>query len=260
MPAVVIIHGAWHPPYFYDELVSSLHVKGFNIVQCPRLPSASESLPLPPNANLAGDTATVRSVVKTLVDEGQDVIVLMHSYGGVVGGNSLDGLLSPQRRAQGLRGGVLHLIYMAAFVIPPGTALDTPFDGQMMPWLEEDTTNDIIHMKDARHAFYAHIESDEEAQKWLEMTVLCPASTLKDQQEYAPYEHVGHGVDATYLVCSRDKELTSPVQEGMASLLGESRRMEYCDAGHCCMLGGYAPLVADVVERACKASYARVAT
>ncbi|KAK5175280.1 uncharacterized protein LTR77_000418 [Saxophila tyrrhenica] len=256
-PAVVLCHGAWHIPRHYADVVTHLNSKGFTRVHVPRLPSATDTLPLPPTANLAHDTAEIRSTIQALVEEGQQVVLLMHSYGGVVGSNALDGLLWPQRQAKGLPGGVIHLIYMAAFVIPAGTSLTTPFEGEMMPWLTEDTENGIIHMNDPRHAFYEHIESDAEAQEWLDMTVLCPSSVVRDTLQCAPYERIGQGVDATYLVCSQDKELTVPVQEAMATLLGDTRTMEYCDAGHCVMLG-YAETIADVVGRAYQRSRVRL--
>lgn len=256
-PAIVIVHGAWHIPAHYQEVVDQVNQKGYADVHCPRLPSATETLPLPVTANLEHDTATIQSTIKSLVDDGRDVVVLMHSYGGVAGNNAMDGLLAPQRKALKLPGGVVHLVYMAAFVQPAGSRLVDPFNGQMMPWLDEDVQNEIVHMQDARHAFYEHVESDEEAQKWLDMTVMCPASVVKDAQTYAPYEHVGHGVDATYLVCSRDKELKVPIQEAMASLLGPTVRIEYSDAGHCCMIG-YGETIASVVDRAWKTSKERI--
>ena len=256
-PSVVIVHGAWHTPEHYQEVVGHLNRNGFDDVQCPRLPSATETLPLPATANLEHDTIVIKNTIKLLVEAGRDVVVLMHSYGGVAGNNSLDGLLEPQRKARGLTGGVTHLVYTAAFVQHAGSRLVDPFDGNMMPWLDEDVENDIIHMQDPRHAFYEHVESDREAQNWLEMTVLCPASVVKDIQTYAPYEHIGHGVDVTYLVCNRDKELKGPIQEGMATLLGPTRRMEYCDAGHCCMIG-YGKVIADVVDGAWNANVENV--
>ena len=216
---------------------------------CPRLPSATEILPLPATANLEHDTALIRDTLKFLANSGRDILVLMHSYGGVVGTNALENLLAAQRRSQGLFGGVKHIVYMAAFVQPAGTRLTDPFNGNPPPWLDEDTEKDIVHMQTPRHAFYGHIESDNEAQNWLDMTVMCPSSVLRDAQSYAPYEYVGHGLDATYLVCSRDKELNAQVQEGMATLLGPDRHMEHCDAGHCCMIG-YGSVIADVMDRA----------
>lgn len=248
-PAIVIVHGAWHTPQHYQQVVSHLIDHGFKDVHCPRLPSAFDKLPLPPTANLKHDTLEIKQKIQGLVNQDKNVIVLMHSYGGVVGGNALEDLLAPQRQTKGLKGGVIHIIYMSAFVQPAGSRLVDPFNGQMPPWMDEDIENDIVHMQNPRQAFYNHVESDAEAQKWLDLTVFCPASVVKDIQSYAPYAWVGKGVDGTYLVCRREKELTEVVQEGMASLLGESRRMEYCDAGHCCMIG-YGELIAGVVERA----------
>lgn len=256
-PSIVIVHGAWHIPQHYQEVVQELNGQGFKDVYCPRLPSAVDALPPPATANLKHDTLEIRQTIERLVEKERDVIVLMHSYGGVVGANALDGLLAPQRREKGFKGGVAHLVYMAAFVQPAGACLVDPFNGEMPPWIVEDTTNGIMHMKDPRRAFYNHVESDAEAQKWLDMNVLCPTSVLRDRQTYDPYEWIGKGVDATYLVVRREEELTPAVQEGMASLLGESRRMEYCDAGHCCMIG-YGKTISEVVKRAWEHSEKRI--
>ncbi|KAK3056941.1 hypothetical protein LTR09_001979 [Extremus antarcticus] len=241
-PAVVLVHGSWHIPEHYQETVDAIRSKGFKDVYCPHLPSSTTTLPLPATANLAHDTAEIRSVIQSLVDSGSQVILLMHSYGGIVGTNALSTLLYPQRRAAGLPGGVTHLIYLASFVLPLGTSLSTPWGDTLMPWLTEDVEDGVIHMKDPRNAFYAHIESDAEAQKWLDLTVLCPKSVIRDCLEYVPYE---------------DKELKVEVQQGMAELLGEARTMEYCDAGHCAMLG-YGETIADVVWRASRRTEARL--
>lgn len=249
MAAIVIVPGAWHVPEHYADLLASLKSRGYD-AHCPRLPTATTTLPLPSSATLADDTAVVRSQVQTLIDDGQKVILLMHSYGGIVGTGSLDALLWPQRQSKGLAGGVVGLIYMAAFVIPAGTCLNTPFGGgDNVPFLDYDTENDTISMQDARNAFYGHVESDEEAQKWLGLCTLAPAQINRDVLQWVPYEYIGKGVDATYLVCRRDLNLPTGLQEGMATLLGETSRMEYCDAGHCAMIG-YAEEIVRVIEGA----------
>lgn len=69
------------------------------------------------------------------------------------------------------------------------------------------------------------------------MTVLCPASLMRAAQFHAHTEHIGDGLDATYLVCRRDAELNTKMQEAIASILGEARRPEYCDGGRCAMIG-----------------------
>lgn len=77
----------------------------------------------PPNADLYTDSDIVRSYVSSLVRAGRTVVALLHSYGGQVGSNALVGLGLADRAAQGLPGGVSHLVYMAAFAVPEGTAM-----------------------------------------------------------------------------------------------------------------------------------------
>ena len=256
-PAVIIAHGSWHAPEHYQEVVDYLQHNGLEDVHCPQLPSQTSTITAPSTANLEHDTIVLRETIQPLVDQGRYVIVLMHSYGGIAGGNSLDGFLPPQRTAPKQKGGVVHLVYMAAFCLPLGSSVSDPFGGKTAPWLKEDVDNGVIHMIDPRHTFYSHIESDAEAQKWLDKMVYCATVISREPQNFVPYDYIGAGVDATYLVCERDKSLSVPAQEEMASLLGDSRRMEYCDAGHCCMIG-YGETIAKVVDRAWRVSELRL--
>jgi pimeloyl-ACP methyl ester carboxylesterase len=119
-PAIVVIHGGCHVPDSYNDLKVALEAAGYD-VYVPRLPSINGSRP--PDADLSDDTKLVRSLVKGLLDEGRDVVALMHSYGGQVGSNALYGLGLESRSAQGLEGGVSHLIYMTAHALPEGLAM-----------------------------------------------------------------------------------------------------------------------------------------
>lgn len=247
--AIVIVHGSWHTPQHYSRLVEALKAKGFDNIYCPRLASAVESLPLPPTANLAHDTLTIRQRVESLADAAHPILVVMHSYGGVVGDNALSDLLWSQRQAAGKPGGVVHLVYAAAFIIPAGTSLLTPFNGEMLPWLKEDATSRTVEMLDPRTSFYSDVDDDDEAQKLLDTLVLCPASVVRDETSSDPYESVGKGLDATYLVCMNDYRMTTAGQEAMASLLGEERVMYYCEAGHCPMVT-QPGVIAEIVREA----------
>ena len=245
----MISHGAWHTPEHYADLVDQLHTAGFSKVLCPQHLSATTVLPFPESATLDHDTSQMHQIVKQVVEDGHPVILLMHSWGGVVGNNASDGLLWPQRQAQGLPGGIVHLVYFSAFVMPAGTNMVAPFSGNIPPWIDEDPETHAIAFKDLKTACYNHIQDDAVAQYWLDKTVLCPGRLLRDVQTFAPYEYIGSGLDATYLVLRDDYELKSYIQEGMATLLGESRRMEYLDSGHCAMIGN-AKEIADVVKQA----------
>jgi len=52
----------------------------------PALPSANTS---PPTVTLYDDAKLIRSEVGNLVEEGKDVVVVMHSYGGIVGSEAI---------------------------------------------------------------------------------------------------------------------------------------------------------------------------
>ncbi|KAI1486252.1 hypothetical protein F5X96DRAFT_655958 [Biscogniauxia mediterranea] len=47
----------------------------------------------------------------------------MHSYGGVVGTNAVAGLARKDRQAENLPGGVVHLFYLASFMLAQGQTM-----------------------------------------------------------------------------------------------------------------------------------------
>ena len=85
------------------------------------------------------DAAVIRAEATKLVEAGKDVIVLMHSYGGVVGTEAIhEDLSKSSRQAKGLSGGVTSLLYMCAFVLPVGASLGTAFGGQLPPFIKTE--------------------------------------------------------------------------------------------------------------------------
>jgi pimeloyl-ACP methyl ester carboxylesterase len=63
----------------------------------------------------------IRSELTKLVEDlGKDVMVVMHSYGGIVGTEAVhESLAKKAREGKVLPGGVLGLLYMCAFLLPP---------------------------------------------------------------------------------------------------------------------------------------------
>jgi len=119
-PKILVIGGGWHTPHSYAKLTEQLKSAGHE-VHIPALPSTNGSRP--PSADLYSDTEHVRSIAKDLVDKGDELVVLMHSYGEQVGTNALYGLGLETRKKEGLAGGVSHLIYLTAYAIPEGKAM-----------------------------------------------------------------------------------------------------------------------------------------
>lgn len=51
--------------------------------------------------------------------------MLLHSYGGAVGTDAVEGLTFFDRKASGQqpKGGVIHLLYLCAYILPPGSSI-----------------------------------------------------------------------------------------------------------------------------------------
>lgn len=93
------------------------------------LPSASRNGTETP-ATLEDDANAFTKTIRPLVDQGKHVVVLGHSYGGMVASQLPLDLSEEHRRANGLQGGIVRLIYLAAIVLPVGKSL---VDDQGMP-------------------------------------------------------------------------------------------------------------------------------
>jgi pimeloyl-ACP methyl ester carboxylesterase len=91
-PTILAIGGGWHTPQSYSALTEQLELFGYDL-HVPTLPSMNGSRP--PNADLITDTDHIRSVAEGLVNEGHNIVVFMHSYGGQVGTNALHGASGP---------------------------------------------------------------------------------------------------------------------------------------------------------------------
>ncbi|KAK7740578.1 hypothetical protein SLS53_005423 [Cytospora paraplurivora] len=122
-PVLVLVPGAWTPPQSYHKLVSLLEGAPYNFtVHVPAL--ASNNGAQPPNT-FEADVAGVRATIEPLVAAGEDVILLLHSYGGAVGSSAVAGLSRKARAANGLPGGVAHLVYISAYLLAEG---QSPWD------------------------------------------------------------------------------------------------------------------------------------
>ena len=88
-----------------------------------------------PPKDLSADIANIRSVLATLVDqEGKDVVMVMHSFGGVPGSASVPGFEKTKRMKEEKVGGVIAILYIAAFAIPKGTTVRGALGGTYPEW------------------------------------------------------------------------------------------------------------------------------
>lgn len=119
-PTVLVIPGSFSRARFYDPTLD--HLKSLGITSIAHeLPSASHEPPQPA-ATLADDAAYFNTEALRLLDRGKDVIVLGHSYGGMVATECMKGL--KEKSAEG-KGKVLGLVYLTALIPKKGETSQT---------------------------------------------------------------------------------------------------------------------------------------
>jgi hypothetical protein len=139
-PTVLFIPGAWHLPDVFEDTRAALAARGF--------PSVAVGLPAigaePPTKGLKDDTVAVHQEIGRLSDESKQVVVVGHSYGGMVGAGAVKGLGFAERQKAGKNGGVIMLVYMAAFVAKSGTSLLDMLGGKWLPWMKLDVSTSLF--------------------------------------------------------------------------------------------------------------------
>lgn len=131
-PVILLIPGAWHQGWLYDIVAEKLRAVGYQAEGITLL-SAGGS----PSATACDDANHIRDAyLNRLVAEGKEVIIYMHSYGGVPGTECVKGFARKDLAAQGKKGGVISLIYQSALIVPAGVSVQSflpgEFEGSMI--------------------------------------------------------------------------------------------------------------------------------
>lgn len=136
-PAIVIAHGAWHVPAHYEPMAKPLREAGYEVI-VPKHQSIGRDSD-PGNA-LQKDAAAVADILRQQLSSGKDVILVMHSYGGISGSDAVGMLYEGQNGAPG-PGRLLRLVYLAAHILPKGEAFLG--SGRSVPNIEKNEVTQI---------------------------------------------------------------------------------------------------------------------
>lgn len=120
-PAILLIPGSFSIAAMYYPLQDMLVAQGHE-VYVNTLPSASRNAPEPP-ASLSDDASFFSNLIGKIADQGKEIIVLGHSYGGLVASESAKGLSKVERCARGQEGGIVRIIFLAAIVLQEGQSV-----------------------------------------------------------------------------------------------------------------------------------------
>lgn len=125
-PTFVLVPGAWHRPAYFDQIRAYLSEHGY--------PSVAVATPTvgsdPPATTMGVDIDAIEAAVRKVLDGGDDVILLMHSYGGGPGSAAAGRIAESGGGGSGGdgKGRIKRLVYVAAFVPIEGKPLGSPAD------------------------------------------------------------------------------------------------------------------------------------
>ena len=118
-PTVVLVAGAWHQAKVFDTVVTILEAQGYP-VQAVGLLSAGG----PTSTTVEEDAIHLRkTVLDDLIAQDKEIVLVLHSFAGIPGGESVKGLTRKDRASQGRAGGIISLVYMAAWMFPIGQSV-----------------------------------------------------------------------------------------------------------------------------------------
>ncbi|KAI2884114.1 hypothetical protein CBS76997_8124 [Aspergillus niger] len=137
LPIIVIVPGAFGTPQGFERLLPHLTEAGY-ATHPGSYPSCNPSDPA--NVSSPQDIAHLRDnvLLPLLNEEGKDVVIIAHSYGGVVAGGAARGLAKGTRTAQGQSTGVIGLIYVVGNITLDGESLFNAVGGAYPPFIKVD--------------------------------------------------------------------------------------------------------------------------
>lgn len=125
-PTFVLVPGAWHRPGYFAQIRAYLSEKGYPSVAV-ATPSVGSD---PPATTMGVDIDAVEAAVRKVLDGGDDVVLLMHSYGGGPGSEAAGRIAEEVLKNGGVpgegKGRIKRLVYVAAFVPIEGQPMGSP--------------------------------------------------------------------------------------------------------------------------------------
>lgn len=216
LPTLVFVPGSWHNPICYDPVIKLLQPK-FKCTSV-TLPSTAGN----PAATSKEDLEAAGSAISSETAAGCNVVVIAHSYGGMVGNSAVKGFTpDTTSQTQTPTGCVIGIILIASGFTLTGLSFMDPFFGRPPPsWRVNSDTGYAELVTPPRELFY-HDLPEKEAESWVSQLTTQSVKALFESGEYT---YAGwRDVPTWYIGTIEDRGLPVLVQRmqvGMARELG----------------------------------------
>ncbi|KAJ9295458.1 hypothetical protein DTO271G3_5914 [Paecilomyces variotii] len=236
-PTFVLVHGGWQGPSLWTYVIPLLERAGYATYPVTLVSPDSD----PPVEDFTADVEVVRRAIDTLLECGKDVVLVLFSYAGYVGCEALKSFHDEQSTplqnaaqntgpdgggvdkksakktdlpswfARPRRGKILHIAFIASYIVAPGMTLWSPRKGDSLPGMENK--DGVIRILDGPDRFFSDLPRPI-AEFWATKLRSQPIRSFYSRFTYPAYLYY----PTSYLACVDDKALAYKVQERMAKL------------------------------------------
>ncbi|KAJ2983311.1 hypothetical protein NQ176_g774 [Zarea fungicola] len=218
-PTLVLLPGAWHLASTLAGFVEELKARGY--------PAEAHTLRSVGNAaaTVADDVLHIRSILLSHIEQGKDVILIVHSFAGYGGSEAIEGLHKRTRAAKGEVGGLVGGIWLAAFMppqpdLPPREWIKLDVSRLAIYTIPNGTLTirqakaGLLHVSNAVDIFYGDcdVNTAKECEKILQGHSLLACSRPKVKRGWADAAWEG---SRGYILCLQDKAIEEAVQRDM---------------------------------------------
>jgi pimeloyl-ACP methyl ester carboxylesterase len=205
-PHLLLVHGAWHGPWCFDDLVAVLAADDWT-VHAIALPSTGSS-----TAGLTDDAAAVAA---WLAAHPEPTLVVGHSYGGVV-----------VTEGAAAAGNAVGVAYLTAAQLDVGEAVWTDYTSpeEVPPWIIVDAEAGVTTAVNAAEILYGDCPPAVAEASIARLRPQSLASFMTRQSRAAWRDR-----PSAYLICEQDKCLLPEVQEAVSA---RSQYIERLPASH----------------------------
>ena len=218
-PTLLMLHGSWHSYETWQRLTPLLEAKGYKTIT-PQVSFCGTPEPL---TSIAPCIAQIASLIATETSAGRNVVMVNHSFGGVVGCSAVNGFTS--KNSSNLTEGsgkVIGIIQMCALTVPTGMSL--------LEFLQKGKGSDIKPIglagadgwddmkRDVVEAMYHDLEPEDGAYWASRILKHSSATRSSSENVYAGWKDV----PVCYLKCTDDRASDPGTQSKMIESIKEA--------------------------------------
>ncbi|KAH8883455.1 alpha/beta-hydrolase [Thozetella sp. PMI_491] len=229
-PVIVLVPGAFHRPSSWNAVADGLRKQGHTVLT-PPLAVCGESTEV---TGLAGTTALddvklIHSVLLPALDNGDEAVIVSHSYGSVPATLAVEGQTIEERAAKGLKGGIKALVSIAGFSYPVRgkSIMGDDSEPPLMPY--HVLKDGILYLQEpAKALFYSDLDDAGQETAW---KALYKAQSRSSLCHFPHFITSDIKIPKLYVFCEEDKTLEPSYQEAFIQIGGFDQVVKL-PAGH----------------------------